>query len=493
LGGGKMRNIDKDLLALQEVRDLVSRAKSAQKIIEDFSQEDIDRIVSAMASEAIKASDWLAKLAAEETGVGVYEHKIIKNLFAAKAVYDYIKDMKTVGVINVDESKGIYEIAEPVGVIAALTPVTNPTSTAIFKALIALKARNAIVFSPHPRAVECTSKTVEILHKAAIRAGAPEGVLGCLTTVTIEAAQALMRHPDVKLILATGGADMVKAAYSAGKPAYGVGPGNVPAYIEASANVAEAVKNIVESKTFDNGTICSSEQAIICEHSNSAEVRACLEKMGGVFLRSDEIHRLEKYMFRSDGTLNPAVVGKSACYIAEAAGISVPKGTRVLVVPLDGVGKEYPLSKEKLSPVIAFYEVSNWQEACELCIKILETGGMGHTLCIHSQDKEVIMRFALKKPAFRILVNQPGVFGAIGGTSGLVPSLTLGCGTAGGNITSDNIGPRHLINIKRLSYPLRTLEELQSYLKAGLSGVEKHIDPETIRRIVEEVVRKLSK
>lgn len=483
--------MDKDLLALQEVRDLVAEAKKAQKVLEDFSQEQIDKVVEAMAIEAIKASDWLAKLAAEETGVGVYEHKIIKNLFAARAVYDYIKDMKTVGIIRVDEEKRVCEIAEPVGVIAALTPVTNPTSTVIYKALISIKARNTIVFSPHPRAVECTSKAAEILHKAAVRAGAPQGVIGCLSTVTLEAAQALMRHPDVNLILATGGAEMVKAAYSAGKPAYGVGPGNVPAYIEASADVPLAVKCIVDSKTFDNGTVCSSEQAIICEHSNAAEVKACLESLGGVFLRPDEIHRLERYMFRSDGTLNPTVVGKPACYIAEAAGISVPKGTRVLVVPLEGAGKEYPLSKEKLSPVIAFYEVGNWQEACKLCIKMLETGGMGHTLCIHSRNEEVIKKFALEKPAFRILVNQPGVFGAIGGTSGLPPSLTLGCGTLGGNITSDNIGPQHLMNIKRLAYPTKTVEELEAYLKGVIVSSEKRIDPEMVRRIVEEVIKRI--
>lgn len=487
-----MRNVDRDLIALQEVRDLVAEAKKAQKVLEDFSQEQIDKIVEAMAVEAIKASDWLAKLAVEETGVGVYEHKIIKNLFAAKAVYDYIKDMKTVGIIRVDEERRICEIAEPVGVIAALTPVTNPTSTVIYKALISIKARNAIVFSPHPRAVECTSKAAEILHKAAVRAGAPQGVIGCLSTVTLEAAQALMRHPDVNLILATGGAEMVKAAYSAGKPAYGVGPGNVPAYIEASADVPSAVKCIIDSKTFDNGTICSSEQAIICEHSNAAEVKACLESLGGVFLRPDEIHRLERYMFRPDGTLNPTVVGKPACYIAEAAGISVPKGTRVLVVPLEGAGKEYPLSKEKLSPVIAFYEVSNWQEACKLCIKMLETGGMGHTLCIHSRNEEIIRKFALEKPAFRILVNQPGVFGAIGGTSGLPPALTLGCGTLGGNITSDNIGPQHLINIKRLAYPTKTVEELEAYLKGVTVTSEKKIDPEIVRRIVEEVIKRIT-
>lgn len=488
-----MRALDRDLLSIQEVRDLVCRAREAQSSLEHLSQEEVDRIVAAMAEEAVKASEWLAKLAVEETGIGVYEHKVLKNLFAAKAVYERIRDMRTVGVIRADEERGVYEIAEPVGVIAALTPVTNPTSTAIFKALISVKARNAVVFSPHPRAAECTGKAVEILHRAAVRAGAPEGVLGCSSLPTLESTQALMTHPDVRLILATGGAQMVKAAYSSGKPAYGVGPGNVPAYVECSADVRKAARDIVESKTFDNGTICASEQAVICERCNASEVRRALEEMGCLFLKPDEVRRLERYMFRGDGSLNAAVVGKSALHIAEAAGISAPSGTSVLVAPLEGVGPEHPLSREKLSPVLAFYEVEDWREACRLSIELLELGGLGHTMSIHSNDREIVMRFALEKPAFRILVNQPAALGAIGGTSSLVPSLTLGCGTWGNNATSDNVGPEHLMNVKRLAFPSRSLEELKSCLLGGeRGGLQRGVDPELVRRVVEEVLKKLA-
>jgi len=487
-----MIKIDKDLLAIQEVRNLVAKAKEAQKILDTYPQEKIDEIVKAMSEEAAAASDWLARVAVEETDIGVYEHKVIKNLFAAKRVYEAIKDLKTVGFIKIDEVNKVCEIAEPVGVIAGLTPTTNPTSTAIFKSLISVKARNAIVFSPHPRAADCTSQAVEILHKAAVRAGAPEGILGCISTPTLEATQALMKHPDVNLILATGGSDMVKAAYSAGKPAYGVGPGNVPAYIERSANVKDAVKAIIESKTFDNGTICASEQSVICEKCIADEVKRSFIEMGGVFLNPEEIYKLEKYAFRPDGSLNPAIVGKSAVSIAENAGIKVPKETKVLLAPLSGVGKQYPLSKEKLSPILAYYEVEDWKEACMLCIELLELGGMGHTMSIHSNNDEIIKKFALEKPAFRILVNQPSSFGAIGATTGLVPSLTLGCGTWGGNATSDNIGPMHLMNIKRLAYGVRSLEGLKAEL-FGTKAVEKteEVNPEVIKKIVEEVLKKI--
>jgi acetaldehyde dehydrogenase (acetylating) len=419
--------IDKDLLAIQEVRNLIKQAKEAQKILANYSQEEIDAIVKAMAEEGIKASDWLAKAAAEETQIGVYEDKIIKNLFSTKGVYEYIKDLKTVGIIHSDDEKRVYEIAEPMGVVAGITPTTNPTSTTLFKILIAIKSRNAIVFSPHPRAADCTYQTVETLHKAAVRAGAPEGIIGSISYPTLQATNLLMQHPDVGVILATGGSGMVKAAYSSGKPAYGVGPGNVPAYIERSADVNEAVANIITSKTFDNGTICASEQAIICEKVNSKEVRRAVEEQGGVFLSEDDLQKLERHVFRCDGSLNPAIVGKTAVYIAKEAGIEVAADTKVLVAALGGVGKDYPLSREKLSPILAYYEVEDWQKACDLSKELLALGGMGHTLSIHSEDESVITRFALEKPASRILVNTPSSFGAIGGTTALVPSLTLGC------------------------------------------------------------------
>lgn len=486
-----MIKIDKDLLAIQEVRNLIEKAREAQKIISGFSQEQIDRIVEAMAEEGAQTASWLAKVAVDETEIGVYEHKIIKNLFATKKVYERIKDLKTVGIIKSDEINKVYEVAEPVGVIAALTPTTNPTSTALFKSLIALKARNAIIFSPHPRAVDCTCQAAEIMHKAAIHAGAPEGIIGCITSPTLEATNVLMKHEGTSVILATGGSNMVKAAYSSGKPAYGVGPGNVPAYIERSADVKKAVDNIITSKTFDNGTICASEQSIICEKYNVSEIKKHLLDSGAAFLPEEDIHRLEKFAFKTDGSLNPAIVGKSAVHIAEMAGVKVSRDTKVLIAELGGVGRNYPLSLEKLSPILAFYVVEDWQEACNLSKKLLGIGGMGHTISIHSEDTAVITRFALEKPASRILVNTPSSFGGIGATTGLMPSLTLGCGTFGGNSTSDNIGPMHLLNIKRLAYETKSAGDLEAEL-IGSSQEKPGDENEFIKKIVQEVLKRLS-
>lgn len=485
-----MMKIDNDLLAIQEVRNLVEKAKEAQRKLEEFSQEEIDRIVKAMAEEGAKAADWLAKVAVEETDIGVYEHKIVKNLFATKGVYESIKDMKTVGIIQRDDQKKVYHVAEPIGVIAALTPTTNPTSTLLHNALIALKSRNAIVFSPHPRAIDCTCQAAEIMQKAAAHAGAPEGSIACMHTPTLEATTLLMKHPDTSVILATGGAGMVKAAYSSGKPAFGVGPGNVPAYIERSADPSKAVEAIIASKTFDNGTICASEQSIICEKSNVSEVKKAVSETGGIFLKPEDIHKLERYVFRFDGSINADIVGKPAAYIAERAGVKVPKDTKVLVAELEGVGLKFPLSREKLSPILAFYVVENWQEACELSKELLALGGMGHTLSLHSQDDDVINRFALEKPASRIVVNTPSSYGGIGATTGLVPSLTLGCGSYGGNSTSDNIGPMNLLNIKRLAYGLRSLEEVeQSLFRDKIKTDPKE---ELIEKVVREVLKNLS-
>lgn len=482
-----MMRIDRDLLSIQEVRNLIEKAKEAQKILATFTQQEIDNIVRAMAEEGMRASRWLAEVAVEETDIGVYEHKVIKNLFATKRVYESIKNLKTVGIIYSDEINRVYHIAEPVGVIAALAPTTNPTSTALFKALISIKSRNAVIFSPHPRAVDCTCQAVEIMHKAAIHAGAPEGILGCIHYPTLDATNLLMKHPDTALILATGGGGMVKAAYSSGKPAFGVGPGNVPAYIEKSADVKKAVKAIIYSKTFDNGTICSSEQSIICEKENNKQVRQALQEAGGVFLTKENVHILERYAFRPDGSLNPDIVGKSAATIAERAGIKLDSDAKVLIAELEGVGMNFPLSREKLSPILAYYETNNWQEACELSKQLLALGGMGHTLSIHSDNKEVITRFALEKPASRIVVNTPSCLGAIGGTTGLIPSLTLGCGTLGGNSTSDNVGPMNLLNIKRLAYEIVSPDDLSRQLYA----VETHggCDKELIEKIIKEVLK----
>ena len=395
-----------------------------------------------------------ATLAVEETGYGVVADKIQKNLFASDKVYEFIRPMKTVGVVSRDERRRVIEIAEPFGVVAAVVPSTNPTSTAIYKILIALKARCAIVLSPHPSAVRCITRVAEVLEEAARRAGAPEGAVSWMTTVTLEGTQELMKHRDVAVILATGGMGLVRAAYSAGKPAYGVGPGNAPAYIERTANVPKAVRDIITGKTFDNGVLCSSENSVVVDEAIAEDVKREFQAQGGYFMSAAEIDAVAKVLVTPQRLPNPALVGKAATVVAAKCGLSVPAGTRVLVAPLGGVGRDYPLSIEKLCPVLSFYVVRDWREGCERCKQILRYGGMGHTMSIHSQNDQVILEFGLKKPAFRIIANSPTTLGSIGLTTGLDPAMTLGCGGYGGNITSDNISPRHLLNIKRLAYEI---------------------------------------
>lgn len=483
--------IDSDLLAIQEVRNLVEGAAAAQVVIKEFTQEKTDRIVQAMAEAGEDAAEWLAKLAVEETGLGVWQDKAAKNLLATRSVHDHIKGMKTVGIIRHLKERRVIEIAEPAGVIAGLIPTTNPTSTAMYKCLIALKARNAIVLSPHPRAKKCTLEAVDVVYRAAVKAGAPEGIVGCIQSPTLEAANELMRHRLVAVILATGGSDMVRAAYSSGKPAYGVGPGNVPAYIERTADVAKAVERIVVSKTFDNGTICSSEQAIIVDECIRAQVEEELRKNGGYFLNPEQIEAVSRVVISPSGAVYSKVVGQSASRVADMAGIKVPHGTRLLVAELEGVGKEYPLSREKLCPVIAFYSVPGWEEACLICIEMLAFGGMGHTMAIHTNDEDILMQFAMKKPAFRILVNTPSSHGAVGATTGLEPALTLGCGTWGGSATADNIGPLHLLNIKRVAYGLREAESYRPRECPPCPPRESVMVVEEISRVVEEVLKRL--
>jgi acetaldehyde dehydrogenase (acetylating) len=397
----------------------------------------------------------LAKLAVEETGYGVVADKVQKNLFSSRQVYEFIAPMKTVGVVNRIEDRKVVEIAEPFGVVAAIVPSTNPTSTAIYKVLIALKARCPIVISPHPSAARCITRTVEIMAEAASQAGAPAGAIGWMKTVTLEGTQELMKHRDVAVILATGGMGLVRAAYSAGKPAYGVGPGNAPCYIEKSADLAKAAHDIVLGKTFDNGVLCSSPNSVVVDESVAEEVRRQFQAQGSYFMNEREMDALAKSLISPQRLPNPALVGRSAAFIAEKVGITVPSGTRALIAPLNGVGRDYPLSIEKLCPVLSWYVVKDWREGCERCIQILRYGGMGHTMSIHSQNEDVILQFGLKKPAFRICVNTPTTHGSIGLTTGLDPAMTLGCGGPGGNITSDNISPKHLLNLKRLAYELR--------------------------------------
>jgi acetaldehyde dehydrogenase (acetylating) len=445
---------DRDLVSIAEARALARRAKQASVELAEFSQERIDAIVDAMAEAATANAEAFARLAVDETGFGVYEDKIQKNLFGSQKVYQFIRPMRTVGVIARHDDRRVVDIAEPFGVVAAVVPSTNPTSTAIYKVLIAIKARCAIVISPHPSAVRCITRVAEVLDEAARRAGAPAGAIAWMTTVTLEGTQELMKHRDVAVILATGGMGLVRAAYSAGKPAYGVGPGNAPAYIERSADLRKAVRDIVTGKTFDNGVLCSSENSVVVDEPVASEVRQEFQAQGAHFLSKPEIDAVARVLVTPQRLPNPALVGKSAAHIARVCGVTVPDSTRVLIAELDGVGRDYPLSIEKLCPVLSFYVVRDWQEGCERCKQILRYGGMGHTMSVHSQNEQVILEFGLKKPAFRIVVNSPTTFGSIGLSTGLDPAMTLGCGGYGGNITSDNISPRHLLNIKRLAYEI---------------------------------------
>ncbi len=446
---------DRDLASVAEARALARRAAAAQAILTEFSQDQINAIVDAMAAAVRPHAEALAALAVEETGFGVVADKVQKNLFSSDRVHAFIQPMKTVGVVARFDDRKVIEIAEPFGVVAAIVPSTNPTSTAIYKILIALKARCAIVISPHPSAARCITRVAEIMGMAARQAGAPDGAIGWMTTVTLEGTQELMKHRDVAVILATGGMGLVRAAYSAGKPAYGVGPGNAPCYIEASADLQKAAQDILLGKCFDNGVLCSSPNSVVVDVAVADEVVRHFQAGGGYFLDPAEADALARILVTPQRLPNPALVGKAAPFIAAQAGISVPPGTRALIARLSGVGREHPLSIEKLAPVLSFYVVQDWKEGCERCKQILRYGGMGHTMSIHSRNDQIILEFGLRKPAFRICVNTPTSHGSIGLTTGLDPAMTLGCGGFGGNITSDNISPRHLLNIKRVAYELR--------------------------------------
>ena len=443
---------DRDLASMAEARALARRAKQAQAEIAELSQERIDAIVDAMAAAIAPQCEPLAKLAVEETGYGVVADKVQKNQFSADRVYRFIRPMRTVGVLQRLEDRKIIEIAEPFGVVAAIVPSTNPTSTAIYKILISLKARCAIVISPHPSAVRCITRVAEIMNDAARRAGAPDGSINWMTTVTLEGTQELMKSRDIAVILATGGMGLVRAAYSSGKPAYGVGPGNAPCYVEGSADIRKAADDIIIGKTFDNGLLCSSPNSVVADASIAEELKREMTAQGAYFLNAAEIDALTKVLVSPQRLPNPAVVGRPATYIAEKSGINVPPTTRVLIAPLAGVGRDYPLSIEKLCPVLSWYVVNDWREGCERCKEILRYGGMGHTMSVHSRNDQIILEFGLKKPAFRIVVNTPTTHGSVGMTTGLDPAMTLGCGGWGGNITSDNISPKHLLNIKRVAY-----------------------------------------
>lgn len=444
--------VDKDLLSIQEARSLVRAARKAQAQFALLGQASIDAVVKAISEATLPYAEELGRLANEETGFGKASDKKIKNILASEKVYNYIKDMKTIGILREDKVNKVIEIAVPVGVIAGVIPSTNPTSTVIYKSMIALKAGNAIVFTPHPAAKKCIGRTVEIIKGALKKCGVSEDLVNYISVPTLEGTTELMKICD--LILATGGPGMVKAAYSSGTPALGVGAGNVPAYIERSANIQDAVAKIFASKTFDNGTICSSEQSIITETVIAPQVRQAVIDQGGFFLEGENLAKVKAIMERGNGSMNPAIVGRDAQTVARIAGITIPPGTRVMLSDEPGVGPNYPFSKEKLTALLGFYVVNDWHEACELCIALLENCGIGHSLSIHSNNEEVIREFGLKKPVSRILVNTPSTHGGVGLSTGLAPSFTLGCGSVGGSATSDNVSPMHLFNVRRVAWDL---------------------------------------
>ncbi|MDI6779501.1 MAG: aldehyde dehydrogenase family protein [Bacteroidota bacterium] len=452
----------KDLASIQEVRDLLAQAYEAVQEFRAYNQERVDKIVKAMADAGYEAAERLGKMAHEETGFGKPEDKKKKNEFATMRVWESIKDLRTAGVIREDREKKIIEIGEPMGVVAVLIPSTNPTSTLMFKAIISLKGRNAIVASPHPKAIYSILEATKLMRDAAEAAGAPKGVIHCMTQPTPEGTNELIQNKLTGVILATGSGEMVKAAYSSGKPAYGVGPGNVPAFIERTANVRKAVADVLSGKQFDNGVLCSTESALICDSPIKDQVVTECKGLGGYFVEGEAKEKLSRLMFNEKGNINADMVGKSAVYIAQQAGFSVPPDTKVLIAELNTVGKNIPLSREKLSPVLSFYTELNWRDACHRCIELLEFGGLGHTMVIHSTDEDIIMKFAFEKPASRILVNTQSALGAVGGTNEMLPSLTLGPGTIGGSIISENVSAKHLINIKRLVFETRPINPLES-------------------------------
>ncbi len=446
--------------SVESLKHRIAEVKEAQRIFSTYTQEQVAKIFLAAATAANKNRIPLAKMAVEETKMGVVEDKVTKNHFASEYIYNAFKDRQTCGVLEYDPAFGIKKIYEPIGVIAAVVPTTNPTSTAIFKCLICLKTRNGMIVSPHPTAKNCTIAAVKTVLDAAVEAGAPENVITCVTSPSIGATNELMKSKEVAIIIATGGPGMVKAAYSAGKPALGVGAGNSPAYIEKTANIEQAVRNIMASKTFDNGTICASEQSIICEECNEAAVIQEFKKHGGYFMTKEETDKVCKLLFKNGHAMNAKFVGRSPQVIASAAGIEIPQGTKVLIGRQNGVGEGNPLSFEKLTTVLGFYTVKDCYQACDLSIELLQNG-IGHTMSIHTENKDIVMKFA-KKPASRILVNTGGTQGGTGASTGLNPSFTLGCGTWGGSSVSENVTPEHLINIKRVAYGLKDCATLAS-------------------------------
>ena len=444
--------LDKDLAARQEARALSRQAEAAQRILAEFPQEKLDAIVEAVAKAFSAASVELAELAVRETGFGNADDKVTKNRFASERVAATVRGQKCVGVLKEDPREKLWEVGVPVGVICGIVPSTNPTSTVCYKSIIALKAGNAIVFSPHPKAIACTLRAAKIVAEAAEKAGAPKGAVSCLSLASMAGCQELMGAKEVKLILATGGPGMVKAAYSSGKPAIGVGAGNGPAYIHHSADAERALGDILRSKTFDNGTVCASEQSIIVERSMEAQVRTKAEQMGYYFMNAQEARALAKLLFRPTGALNPEIVGKPAEHLARMAGFDLPRSAKILVAREEQAGPNYPYSMEKLCPVLAFYVMDSEDAVLHKVVEVLGHEGAGHTFAMHAQDRNVVEKFAATVPVARFLANTPAALGGIGATTKLFPALTLGCGAVGGSSSSNNIGPMDLVNIRRVAW-----------------------------------------
>ncbi len=486
--------MDADLRSVQQARDLAVAAREAMRSFQFASQQQVDKICEAMVAAAMKEAERLGQMAHDETGFGYPIHKKLKNEFAAQGVWESIKDVPTCGVLRRDEKNKVVEIGWPVGVLCALTPSTNPTSTAIFKILIAVKARNGIVIAPHPSAAKCTAEAVRVMVQAGEAAGMPKGLVSCMTELSMAGTDELMHHYAISMILATGGPGMVKAAHSAGKPALGVGPGNVPVYVDRTAHIVRAAQMIVESKSFDCSTICATEQCVIADRPIAERLKAEMQARGAHWLTKEEADKLARIMFRPNGLMHAEFVGRTPQAIGKAAGIDVPDSARILVADLEGVGPKYPLSREKLTTVLGFMVEDGWRAGCERAVQLLTFGGDGHSVAIHSRDEESILAFGIEKPAFRILVNTHSSLGGVGLTTGIRPSLTLAPGGIGGAGVSDNISVEHVLNVKRIAYNLNQPPE-EARAHGGRVNASDHEDKQektdSESALIEKVVRQI--
>jgi acetaldehyde dehydrogenase (acetylating) len=493
-----MNIIDNDLLSIQEARILVENAHEAQKKLATFSQEKLDKIVEKMADEIKKHSEELARMSSDETDYGKWEDKYIKNRFASEYLRTRLKGMRCVGIINEDSQNKTMNVGVPIGVVIALCPATSPVSTTIYKALIAIKSGNVIIFSPHPRAINTICKTLDILIHTAEKYGLPESALTYLQTVTPSGTIELMNHKTSSIIMNTGVPGMLKAAYNSGKPVIYGGAGNGPAFIERTADIKQAVQDIIESKTFDHGIVSAAEQSIVVDSCIANSVKQELQKNGAYFMTEDEAEKLSSLLFRPDGSTDPEMIGKSAQRLATRAGFSVCNSVKILISEQKYVSKNNPYSKVKLCPVLSYYIENDWIHACEKCIELLLSERHGHTLVIHSKDKEVIRQFALKKPVGRVLVNTPATFGSMGATTNLFPAMTLGSGSAGDGMTSDNVSPMNLIYVRKVGYGVRKTEEFTDELKKGNSSMcstaqEEKNNSEDMQVLVQQILRKVLK